>query len=219
MVFSNRKKIQVFSFLGIGFSFFIGSLLLINLTRDSSISKTISPELLLANNQVNNQDDSTQTIDNNQELTLLDKNATLENTVNSNIASEITTTDYNKNLQGFLAPTEIESIDTLVTENQPQIEIDNQLNQEKSPGKPYYDRGLVYSIYQKYPEAIATYDRALTLDPQLTLGYYHRGIAKEKLGNVASAIEDFQKAQLLAKEQNDPTALEMAQQKLDYLVK
>lgn len=219
MVTSNRKKIQVFSFVSIGFSLFIGSLLLINLTRDRSISKTIPQELLLANNQVNNQNEPKQTIDNNQELTLLDKNSTLENTVNSNIASEITTTDYNKDLQGFLVPTEIESIDTLVTENQPQLEIDDQLQQEKSPGKSYYDRGLVYSIYQKYPEAIASYDRALTLDPHLTLGYYHRGIAKEKLGNVASAIKDFQKAQLLAKEQNDPTALEMAQQKLNYLVK
>jgi tetratricopeptide (TPR) repeat protein len=208
MVVSSQKKVRVFVFLGIGFGLFIGSLLLINANNKKSVSKTISQDLLLANNSATiNQIDS-------QGLPGLDERKTVADSVDLDIASELQVTENNNELKGFLAATEVNSV---IAENKPETQ--DKLDLKIDPAKTHYDRGLLYSIYQKYPEAIASYDRALALNPQLTLGYYHRGIAREKLGEVARAIEDFQKAQSLAQEQNDPTALEMARHKLDYLIK
>lgn len=208
MVVSSKKKVRVFGFLGIGFGLFIGSLLLINANNHQSVSKTIPQGLLLANNN------ATFERENSQGLPGLDERTTVEDAVNVDISSELQATENNNELTGFLAATEVDSV---IAENKPEIQ--DKLDVKVDPAKTYYDRGLLYSIYQKYSEAISSYDRALALNPQLTLGYYHRGIAREKLGDVTSAVEDFQRAQSLAQEQNDPTALEMARHKLDYLRK
>jgi tetratricopeptide (TPR) repeat protein len=212
MVAPSRNKKQIFSFVGIGFGLLIASFLSMSNMSNNSTSVITSQSSLLANN--------TQTVnpEENHDLTSLDKRKTLQDAVNVNISSELKETENPDEIKDFLAKTDL---DSLVKENQSpkNLQPNDKLNAEANPAKLYYDRGLVYSIYQKYSEAIASYNRALTLNPQLTLGYYHRGIAREKLGNLKGAIQDFQKAQSLAQAQNDPTALEMVQQKLDYLVK
>lgn len=143
-------------------------------------------------------------------FSLLEDNKTVADSVNTDIFSELKATEDDE-LKQFLAQTEITSI----VIDKPQ----NTTASNTDSVKSYYEQGLLYSIYQKHSEAIANYDRALAINPEFTLGYYHRGIAKEKLGEIATAIQDYQKAQSLAQKQNDLTALEMAQHKLDYLVK
>jgi len=46
----------------------------------------------------------------------------------------------------------------------------------------------------KYEEAIEEYSKAIELEPNNTLAYEHRGIAKANMGLYESAIEDFQTA-------------------------
>ena len=146
----------------------------------------------------------------NTDFSLLEDNKTVADSVNTEIFSELKATK-NDELQQLLAQTEITSIVIDKPKNTTVSDTDS--------AKSYYEQGLLYSIYQKHLEAIANYDRALAINPEFTLGYYHRGIAKEKLGEIATAIQDYQKAQFLAQQQKDFTALEMAQHKLDYLVK
>jgi tetratricopeptide (TPR) repeat protein len=146
----------------------------------------------------------------NTDFSLLEENKTVADSVNTEILSELKTTEDDE-LQQFLTQTEITSIVIDKPENTTVSHTDS--------AKSYYEQGLLYGIYQKHLEAIANYDRALAINPEFTLGYYHRGIAKEKLGEIATAIQDYQKAQSLAQQQKDLTALEMAQHKLDYLVK
>lgn len=144
-------------------------------------------------------------------FSLLEDNKTVADSVNTDIFSELKATE-DDDLTQFLAQTEITSVVT----DEPK---DTTTTSNTDSAKSYYEQGLLYSIYQKHPEAIASYDRALEINPEFTLGYYHRGIAREKLGEITTAIQDFQKAQFLAQQQNDLTALEMTQHKLDYLVK
>ncbi|VEP13907.1 hypothetical protein H1P_2260008 [Hyella patelloides LEGE 07179] len=206
MVASKTKQIQVFSFLGITLSLFMISFMLQK--RNNSVSETQASSPLSTEKNIN--------LDSNKEpeLTLLDNRQTIAESLNSNVASELQKTEENSELNQLLQKTEITSV---VEEER--AKISKTFNIDRKSANSFYDKGLIYSIYQKYPEAIANYDRALALNPELILGYYHRGIAREKLGEIATAIQDFQKAQSLAQKQNDLTALEMAQQKLDYLVK
>lgn len=147
----------------------------------------------------------------NTDLSLLENNQTVADSIDTDIFSELKATEDDE-LTQFLAQTEITSVVT----DKPK---DTTKTSNTDSAKSYYEQGLLYSIYQKHPEAIASYDRALEINPEFILGYYHRGIAKEKLGEITTAIQDFQKAQFLAQQQNDLTALEMAQHKLDYLIK
>jgi tetratricopeptide (TPR) repeat protein len=205
MVAPSINKKQIFSLVGISFGLLIVSFLLL---KNNHTSKRISQNSLLTNNiqAVYPQD--------NQSLIALDKRKTVQDTVNTDILSELKATTKKDEIKDFLAKTEIDSV--VETNQSPTNKL---LSTEVDSAKLHYDRGLVYSIYQKYTDAIASYNRALTINPKMTLGYYHRGLAREKLGNLPGAIQDFQQAQSLAKAQSDPTALEMIQQKLDYLVK
>ena len=150
-------------------------------------------------------------VNNNIESKLLNDKDVLDS-INKDVSSRI---DNSKDdFQQLLTQTEINSVIDSHSSS-----ASNTSNSKEESVNSFYDRGLLFSIYQKYDRAIANYDRALTLDPELTLGYYHRGVAREKLGKTARAIEDFQKALSLATQQNDLTAIEMTQQKLDYLVR
>jgi tetratricopeptide (TPR) repeat protein len=201
------NKKQILSLVGIGFGLLIVSFLSLK-NNNSNASKATSQNSLLTNSEpsIYPQD--------NHDLTAIDKRKTVQDTVNIDISSELKATAKKDEIKDFLAKT---AIDSVVEENQSQT--NEPSNTKTDSAKLYYDRGLVYSIYQKYTDAIASYNRALTINPKMTLGYYHRGLAREKSGNLPGAIQDFQKAQSLAKAQSDPTALEMIQQKLDYLVK
>lgn len=88
---------------------------------------------------------------------------------------------------------------------------------ESDLAKPHYDKGVILSIYGKHQRAIASFDRALSINPNFALGYYSRGISWEQSGNTTAAIQDFQKAISLAQKQVNTNLQQMAQQKLDSL--
>jgi tetratricopeptide (TPR) repeat protein len=55
-------------------------------------------------------------------------------------------------------------------------------------------RGSAFFRSEQLDEAIADFDRAIELNPDLARSYHLRGLAKEKQGNDAEAIVDFEKA-------------------------
>ena len=56
-----------------------------------------------------------------------------------------------------------------------------------SDGYMWYSQGF-------YDEAIEEFTKALDYDDTLADAYYNRGLAYEKLGNIESAMKDFQQA-------------------------
>ena len=56
-----------------------------------------------------------------------------------------------------------------------------------SQGADYYDDG-------QYQQAIEAYDKAIKLNPNVAIGYGHRGLSYLGLGQNERAIEDFDKA-------------------------
>ena len=46
----------------------------------------------------------------------------------------------------------------------------------------------------RYAEAIAAFDDALALRPDLSNAYLNRGVAREELGNTAAALADYDRA-------------------------
>jgi tetratricopeptide (TPR) repeat protein len=58
------------------------------------------------------------------------------------------------------------------------------------------NRGIAKSqlIEEQDQDEIADYDRAISLDPNLTEAYYNRGVAKSELGDMIGAIADYDRA-------------------------
>lgn len=72
-----------------------------------------------------------------------------------------------------------------------------------------YNRGLDYSKYGNYPEAIDSFTKAITLDPTFTDAYYNLGSLYEYTNDLANATNIFE--QLIAKNPKDEeTALKLA---------
>jgi tetratricopeptide (TPR) repeat protein len=58
----------------------------------------------------------------------------------------------------------------------------------------YLSRGSAFFRLDQLDEAIADFDRAIQLNPNLARSYHLRGLAKEKQENDAEAMTDFEKA-------------------------
>ena len=58
----------------------------------------------------------------------------------------------------------------------------------------YYNRGNAKGALGRHEEAIADYDEALRIDPQLAAACYNRGNAKGVLGRHEEAIADYDEA-------------------------
>jgi tetratricopeptide (TPR) repeat protein len=58
-------------------------------------------------------------------------------------------------------------------------------------------RALVYMKLRETDKAIADYDAVLRLDPDDALARYSRGVARERLGDIAGATADRTAAQSL----------------------
>ncbi len=59
-------------------------------------------------------------------------------------------------------------------------------------GAIYFYRGAVYLIEGKPVQAIADFDEAIELKPDLAAAYYWRGLAHELRGEKKEAIKDFE---------------------------
>ena len=68
------------------------------------------------------------------------------------------------------------------------------LNVEKFSALNEFAKGNDFSARKDYPQALAFYDAAIKLDPQLAEAYNNRGIIKYELGQFAAAVEDYTKA-------------------------
>ncbi|MEG4147112.1 tetratricopeptide repeat protein [Microcoleus sp. Pol12B5] len=58
----------------------------------------------------------------------------------------------------------------------------------------FYEQGLLYDYAEEYAKAIASYDKALEIKPDLHEAWYNRGIVLRKLGRLEEAIASYNKA-------------------------
>jgi tetratricopeptide (TPR) repeat protein len=61
----------------------------------------------------------------------------------------------------------------------------------------FQNRGIAYENKGRYDFAISDFDEAIRLDPADVFAYYNRGIAKQKIGDIASGKEDIARAKKL----------------------
>ena len=58
----------------------------------------------------------------------------------------------------------------------------------------WFSVGYLFSLHEKHEDAIAAYDQAIRLKPDLAEAYNNRGVAKDKLGRHEDAIADHDQA-------------------------
>jgi tetratricopeptide (TPR) repeat protein len=58
----------------------------------------------------------------------------------------------------------------------------------------YYNRGNAYASRKEYSQAIADYNKAISLDARLAEAYYNRGLALIDSGKSAEGVSDLSKA-------------------------
>ena len=68
------------------------------------------------------------------------------------------------------------------------------LNVERFSAVDEFAKGNEFSLQKDYTQALAAYDKAITLDPQLAEAYNNRGIIKYELGKFSEAISDYTSA-------------------------
>ena len=68
-------------------------------------------------------------------------------------------------------------------------EVDRELS-----ARAWFSVGYLFSIQEKHEDAIAAYDQAIRLKPDLAKAYNNRGVAKDKLGRHEAAIADHNQA-------------------------
>ena len=66
--------------------------------------------------------------------------------------------------------------------------------QKRWKAAAYYNRGNTQGALNRHEEAIADYDKALQIDPQLAAAHYNRGNAQGALNRHEEAIADYDKA-------------------------
>ena len=65
--------------------------------------------------------------------------------------------------------------------------------------KAYYERGRVHLESNDFEEAIADFDKVISLDPQHSTAYFSRAQAKEELDDLEGAEKDYKKADALTR--------------------
>lgn len=58
----------------------------------------------------------------------------------------------------------------------------------------WYDKACILANMQRFEEALACYDRALTLDPSYAEAWHNRGCALRALRRDEEALESFNRA-------------------------
>jgi tetratricopeptide (TPR) repeat protein len=81
----------------------------------------------------------------------------------------------------------------------------------------YLHRGIAYSRLKRYPEALADFFQILSIDFRYAPAYYNRGFVQLEIGNQREALEDFQTAAQLFKEQENILAFQEVQNVIDTL--
>ena len=66
----------------------------------------------------------------------------------------------------------------------------------------YNDLGYAYFLKGDYKKAIDCYNRAIKIDPNLSVAYYNKALAYRKMGNIKEAIKNYSKA--IALNPDDP---------------
>ena len=77
------------------------------------------------------------------------------------------------------------------------------ISNEKSSARFYYDRGVNYEKLGNKEGALKDYTEAIKLDSSLALAYHKRGVIYLGQGNRQKAVDDLRKAALLYFEQGD----------------
>ena len=65
---------------------------------------------------------------------------------------------------------------------------------EKETAETCLNRGITYSQKGEYSKAISDYNKAIAIDPNLTVAYLNRGFTYRQLGEYDKAISDYSKA-------------------------
>ena len=81
----------------------------------------------------------------------------------------------------------------------------------------YNNGGLAKSESGDKAGAIADYNQAITINPQLAEAYYNRGLAKSKSGDKAGAIKDLETAKQLFQQQDNTQNAQKVQEVLNKL--
>lgn len=58
----------------------------------------------------------------------------------------------------------------------------------------YCNRGYISATFNRHPDAIADFSKALTLDPSNSWAFRARGVSRDAVGDRAGALDDFSKA-------------------------
>ncbi|NTU93575.1 MAG: tetratricopeptide repeat protein [Chlorobiaceae bacterium] len=66
----------------------------------------------------------------------------------------------------------------------------------------YLNRGIVKNMEGRYSEAIPDFDLAISMDKKMGPAYFHRAIARSKMGDTTGNLDDFRQAARLG----DPEA-------------
>jgi tetratricopeptide (TPR) repeat protein len=77
------------------------------------------------------------------------------------------------------------------------FDLTNQKLKDKPDGIAYLSRGNAYWSICDYPNAIADYDKALSIDSNLVDAMVHKGICQARLGNREESLKTFEQAATL----------------------
>nr|WP_238549407.1 tetratricopeptide repeat protein [Acaryochloris marina] len=81
----------------------------------------------------------------------------------------------------------------------------------------YIHRGFTYDDMKEYSKAIADFDRAIALNPELPAAYGGRSATYFSLDNTSQAKQDLETAAKLLKEQGEQAKYQAMLDILDYL--
>ena len=65
---------------------------------------------------------------------------------------------------------------------------------EKETAETCLNRAIAYSQEGEYSKALSDYNKAIAIDPNLTVAYLNRGVTYRQLGEYDKAISDYSKA-------------------------
>jgi tetratricopeptide (TPR) repeat protein len=74
------------------------------------------------------------------------------------------------------------------------ILINKQRGAKESLATNYQYLGIVYSLQQKFPDAMRVYNEAIALSPNNANNYLNLGVTYQQMGNEVEAKKNFEKA-------------------------